>query len=140
MEESLERAKAGIDAVTAAFYGAFTNKGRTSAQLEAIFGLAVPRCIVTKASANGAESYSLEEFVRPRAELLSNGTLVDFEEYEVSESTIILDCIAHRDSRYRKSGQLDGRSFSGYGRELFHFVRLDGEWRITALLWMDERP
>jgi hypothetical protein len=138
MARTPEQAKAEIDRVTAAFFDAFTNKGRSAAAPERIYDLAVPRCAVTIASPNGARSYSLEEFIAPRAALLSNGTLVDFEEYEVAEITTIFGGIAQRNSRYWKSGRQQGLAVSGYGREFFQFVRLDDRWKICAVLYMDE--
>lgn len=138
MQTSTEREKADIDAVAAAWYAAFTNKGRSAAQLDTLCDLAMPRCVITKAASGSAESYSLEEFVVPRAKWLSDGTLADFEENEVSETTTICEAIAHRDSRYWKSGRQAGRTLSGYGRSFFQLVKVNGAWKVCALLYVDE--
>jgi hypothetical protein len=138
MQTSTERDKADIDAVAAAWYAAFTNKGRSAAQLETLRDLTAPRCVITKAALGSAESYSLEEFVAPRARWLSEGTLADFEENEVSETTTICEATAHRDSRYWKSGRQNGRTLSGYGRSFFQFVKVNGAWKVCALLYTDE--
>jgi hypothetical protein len=138
MQKTIECERAEIDGITAAWYAAFTNKGRSAARLGSLFDLAVPRCVITKASRTNAESYSLEEFVAPRAKWLSDGSLVGFEESEVSETTTIRETIAHRDSRYRKSGRQHGQLFSAYGRTFFQLVKVSGTWKVCALLFMDE--
>ena len=85
------------------------------------------------------EAYSLEEFLRPREELLTSGTLVDFEETEISSRTDVYGQIAQRASLYRKSGVLAGVSFQTKGVKTFQFVRTPAGWKISAVAWDDER-
>ncbi len=127
---------AAIDAVIAAFFGAFTNK-HGPADLGRLRGLAIAQCVIVKASAR--EIYGLEDFIASRAKLLNGGPLAEFEEGETSSSTDIFGNIAQRLSRYRKSGILSGSRFAATGVNQFLLVRMDAGWKIAAVTWDDER-
>lgn len=81
--------------------------------------------------------YTVEEFVEPRERLLTEGLLVEFSEWEVSERTEIAGDIASRFGEYRKSGILDGEPFEGGGTKTIQFVRTPEGWRIAAFSWFD---
>ena len=127
---------AAIDAVIAAFFGAFTNKNG-AADLGRLRTLTIAQCVIVKASA--PEIYGLEDFIAPRAKLLNGGALAEFEEIETSSSTDIFGNIAQRLSLYRKSGILSGKPFAATGVNQFLLVRMDGGWKIAAVTWDDER-
>ena len=127
---------AAIDAVIAAFFGAFTNK-HGPADLGRLRGLTIAQCVIVKASAS--EIYGLEDFIAPRAKLLNDGPLAEFEEVETSSSTDIFGNIAQRLSLYRKSGILSGNRFTATGVNQFLLVRMDAGWKIAAVTWDDER-
>ena len=118
-----------IDDVVAAFYAAFDNReGRIpdGARLVALFA---PEAKVTRVSAEGADTWTPEEFVAPRIALLTDGTLTDFHEWETGSRTDVFGDIATRWSTYEKPG--------GEGTKLFQ-LRRDGErWLIASLLWQD---
>lgn len=125
-----------IDAVIAAFFGAFTNKHRL-ADLARLRVLTIAQCVIVKASA--PEIYGLEDFIAPRAKLLNGGPLTEFEEVETSSSTDIFGNIAQRLSLYRKSGILSGNRFAATGVNQFLLVRMEADWKIAAVTWDDER-
>ncbi len=127
---------AAIDAVIAAFFGAFTNKHRP-ADLGRLRTLTIAQCVIVKASV--PEIYGLEDFIAPRAKLLNGGPLAEFEEVETSSSTDIFGNIAQRLSPYRKSGILSGNRFAATGVNQFLLVRMDAGWKIAAVTWDDER-
>ena len=127
---------AAIDAVIAAFFGAFTNKHRP-ADLGRLRALTIAQCVIVKAAA--PEIYGLEDFIAPRAKLLNDGPLAEFEEVETSSSTDIFGNIAQRLSLYRKSGILWGNRFAATGVNQFLLVRMDAGWKIAAVTWDDER-
>ena len=81
----------------------------------------------------------LLEFIAPREKLLNSGSLVDFEEREIRETTRIFGDVAQRFSHYRKSGVLDGTPFETHGMKSLQFVRTQDGWRISSLIWDDER-
>ena len=82
---------------------------------------------------------TLDQFIAPREELLSNGTLIDFAEVEKSESTEVLGHVAHRLSTYEKSGVLEGTPFKTRGVKTFQLIETPAGWRILSMAWDDER-
>jgi len=131
--------KAELDELVRRFFAVFTNTGGMAPHVEAVYDLFIPQGIVIKNAGPVPEIYSLREFIEPRRALLTNGTLVDFEEAEVSERTDIFGNIAQRFSVYRKSGVLSGQPFSAQGMKVMQFVRTPEGWRFSSAAWDDER-
>ncbi|MCX5265846.1 nuclear transport factor 2 family protein [Streptomyces sp. NBC_00199] len=129
--------KPEIDAVTAEFFGAFDNRGGKAADVARIRQLVLPSGVIVK---TGPEFtvYTVDEFIEPRQRLLTDGRLVEFSEWEVSERTEIAGDIASRFGEYRKSGILDGELFEGGGTKTIQFVRTSDGWRIAAFAWYDQ--
>ncbi|MEU5096826.1 DUF4440 domain-containing protein [Streptomyces sp. NPDC020996] len=129
--------KTEIDAVTAEFFGAFDNRGGKAADVARIRRLVLPNGVIVK---SGPEFtvHTVDEFIEPRRRLLTDGRLVEFSEWEVSERTEIAGDIASRFSGYRKSGILDGEPYEGGGTKTIQFVRTSDGWRITAFAWYDQ--
>lgn len=132
------RAKAEIDRLTAAFFALFSNR-RGTPDLAGIYDLFVEQGVIAKCTAAEAEISTLQEFIWPRQELLSNGSLTDFFEAETAETTEILGHIARRTSEYRKSGILNGAPFETRGVKMFQFIETERGWRILSVTWDDER-
>ncbi|MFC7262780.1 DUF4440 domain-containing protein [Streptomyces lutosisoli] len=128
--------KTDIDLVTAEFFGAFDNRGGKTPDVTRIRRLVLPSGIIVK---TGPEFtvYTLDEFIEPRQQLLTDGRLIDFSEWETAERTEIAGDIASRFSDYQKSGTLDGKPFEGSGTKTIQLVRTPEGWRITALSWHD---
>jgi len=131
--------KQELDALVRRFFAIFTNTGGATPRVEAAYGLFIPEGIVVKNTGSAPEIYSLREFVEPRRKWLTNGTLVDFEEAEVSERTDVFGNIAQRFSTYRKSGVLSGEPFAARGMKVMQFVRTPAGWRFSSVAWDDER-
>jgi hypothetical protein len=131
-------AKAEIDRLTDSFFALFCNRDGAP-ELDRIFDLFVPDGLIAKCTSADPEISTLREFIAPRHELLTNGSLTDFSESETSERTAIFGNIAHRISTYQKSGHLDGVPFSTRGVKTFQFVRTLAGWRILSVTWDDER-
>ncbi|MEV5596662.1 DUF4440 domain-containing protein [Streptomyces sp. NPDC052496] len=130
--------KAEIDALTAEFFGAFDNRGGRTADVSRIRRLFLPEGVIVATGPKFA-AYTVEEFIEPRRQLLSEGRLVEFSEWETSERTDMAGDIASRSGEYRKSGILDGEPFEGGGTKTLQFVRTPNGWRISACAWYD-RP
>lgn len=127
-----------IDEVIAAFYAAFDNRGGRQLAADTLRALFISAARITRVSAAGVESWTVEEFIAPRAAMLSDGTLTEFHEWEIDAWTTALDHIASRHSFYEKSGTMRGQSYAGRGRKFIQLCRVDDAWRITAVLWEDE--
>ncbi|MFE1313913.1 DUF4440 domain-containing protein [Streptomyces sp. NPDC058755] len=130
--------KIEIDAVTAEFFGAFDNRGGRPADVARIRRLVLPSGVIVMTGPDFTV-YTVDEFIEPRRQLLSDGRLVEFSEWETSERTEIVGDIASRVSEYRKSGIMNGEPYEGGGTKTLQFVRTPDGWRIAALAWFD-RP
>ncbi len=126
-----------IDAIAHRFFAAFDNRPGAIVDLLALRGMFVPEAIIVRNSAAVTEAWSVSEFLEPRQKLLTGGSLADFHEWEVEASTFVSYGIACRTLRYKKEGQLNGVPFNGEGVKSMHFVRIDGQWRITSIVWQD---
>jgi len=133
----MERDKSAIDALTAAFYGAFTNRGG-EADVDRLYRLFIPEANVIKNVGGALAVYDLHEFVEPRRALLRDGSITGFVEEETSETTEIFGNIAQRFSRYRKSWEAAGQTCNGGGAKSLQFVSTPDGWRIASLMWDDE--
>ncbi|MBD0741251.1 nuclear transport factor 2 family protein [Streptomyces sp. CBMA152] len=127
-----------IDAITAQFYGAFDNRDGKVADVARIRRLMLPTGVIVNTGPKFT-AYTVEEFIAPREQLLSDGRLVEFSEWETSERTDIAGDIASRFGTYRKSGTLDGEPYDGGGSKTLQFVRTPEGWRIAAFSWYDDQ-
>ncbi|MFI1213504.1 DUF4440 domain-containing protein [Streptomyces sp. NPDC020802] len=130
--------KAEIDGVAAEFFSAFDNRGGKAADVDRVRRLVVPGGVLIKAGPEFTV-YTVEEFIEPRQQLLAQGRLVNFNEWETAERTETVGAIASRFSEYRKSGILDSVPFEGGGTKTMQFVLTPDGWRIAAVSWCD-RP
>ncbi|WP_205956273.1 hypothetical protein [Pseudoxanthomonas winnipegensis] len=129
---------AEIDALIAAFYGAFDNRGGRAIPVEALRDMFVPEAIVTRAAGSGTDTMTVDSFIAPRARMLSDGTLTDFHEWETHARTQVLRDIACRHSTYEKRGLYQGAPYDGGGAKLFQLVRTLRGWRIASIAWEDD--
>jgi hypothetical protein len=128
-------AKAAIDALTTAFFEAFSSPDR----VPLIAQLFIPQGMIIKNLGAQPVVYSVPEFIAPRLELLASCRLTDFSEAETAERTQIWGNVAQRWSSYRKSGILDGQPFTGGGCKSSQFVNTPEGWRLCSLIWDDEQ-
>lgn len=130
--------KQAIDKLTQAFWGIFYNKNGATPNWEIIKELCIAEVLIIKKNNTQQEVYNLESFITPRKKLLSDGTLLDFEEKEIEEETQIIGNIAQRATKYTKEGLLNGEYFQQNGHKLFQYVKTDKGWQISAVVWEDE--
>lgn len=127
-----------IDRVIAAFFAAFDNRSGSAPGLAALPALFLPGAIIVKRAAGRAEAMTVEQFIAPRAVLLTSGRLVDFHEWETETETTLAGGLALRVSRYRKSGLIDGATLAGGGRKHTSLVLSEAGWRIASVAWEDD--
>ena len=132
-------AKAAIDQLVAEFFGAFSPGPEGRVDLGIIKALFIPEGRIIKACGPVPEVCTIAEFIEPREQLLNDGTLVGFQEKEVWERTDLFGNIACRFSLYRKEGTWSGKRFQARGMKTIHFVQTPEGWRMSSLLWDDER-
>jgi len=131
-------AQGKIDALVAKFFSAFDNRGGAAPRLADLINCFTDKATIVRRSDGGSELYTVREFAVPRIELLTQGALLHFHEWEISAKTQIFDGIAIRASRYGKSGSLDGNDYTGSGTKCFQLVDLGTGWRIASLAWVDD--
>jgi hypothetical protein len=129
--------KREIDEVAAAFFNAFSNPGGVPENIDALYDLFIREAIIVNNIGGATQVYDVRGFVEPRREILTNGSLTDFREWEVAEHTELFGNIAQRFSRYEKAWTASGRTFTGMGVKSLQFIRTHAGWKISALAWDD---
>jgi hypothetical protein len=129
---------ASINELIGQFFAAFDNRDARIPTIESFDSLFAPKAVVAAHSATAASICTVEEFARPRIDLLSSGRLVDFSEWETHAENDVIGSLAVRRSRYAKKGQLDGRPYAGTGTKFFQLALVEHMWRIVALSWADD--
>jgi len=132
-----DQALAKIDGLIAAFYGVFDNRASHALKISELVAMFTPHARITRMAANGVDEWTVDEFVSPRATLLTNSTLEDFHEWEVEAKTLVSGNIASRFSRYRKQGVLSGAPYTGGGVKFIQLCNSSEGWKITSILWED---
>jgi hypothetical protein len=124
--------------LTRSFFDSFTNKNNKQADLTAVRTLFIKEALIIKKAGLTEVIYDLTTFIEPRKKILSDGTLTDFKEEEISAETRVSGNIAQRSSRYQKSGCLNGVFFKECGHKFFQFIRANDGWKISAIVWEDD--
>jgi hypothetical protein len=136
---SIHKDKCRIDELTAEFFRLFSPTPGATVSLQRIHDLFIPQGIIVRTCGPNTEVFSISEFITPRELLLNDGSLVDLCEREEWETTEIFGNVAQRFLAYRKTGVLHGERFNTRGMNTIQFVRKDGDWKMSALAWDDER-
>jgi hypothetical protein len=124
--------------IVTTFFAIFSNKNGKVPNLLELYELFIKQGTITKVENQSSEVYQLGEFVEPRQKLLTDGRLLDFEEFEIGERTTIHGDLAMRLSCYQKSGKLQGAHFDTKGIKMFQLVRTHLGWRFASIVWQDE--
>ncbi|HET9095936.1 MAG TPA: N-acetyltransferase [Candidatus Baltobacteraceae bacterium] len=134
----MQRDKEAIDALTAAFFAAFTARDRNAPKIDSLYDLFFPQAIIVQNLEGAGEVLDVPGFVEPRRAILTGGSMEAFREWEISETTDIFGHIAQRFSRYEKTWTSGGKACRGAGAKCLQFVRTAGGWKISALAWDDD--
>ncbi|MBL4643785.1 MAG: hypothetical protein JKY44_09365 [Flavobacteriaceae bacterium] len=128
-----------IDKVTHQFFSAFTNINGKKPAIQHLKKICIEQVVIINNNSQVPAIYTLESFIKPREELLTNGTLINFSESEISHNTEIFNTIAHRFSLYKKSGVLNGVEFYTEGMKTIQFIKVAGKWKICSIAWSDKK-
>lgn len=127
-----------IDTLTTAFFKLFTNTNGQKPQVNRIKDFFIPSGMIISNTTGTPEIYTLESFIAPREVMLTDGTLTDFNEGEISHTTELYGNVAHRFCLYQKSGKLNGVEFKAKGMKTLQFVKVNGAWKMSSVAWSDE--
>lgn len=128
-----------INRVVSSFFGVFSNLNQKQPDWKLLHHLCIPQALLISKKESGQVVYNLTSFVEPRKKILNDGTLTEFEEHEISGKTQIQTNIAQRHSRYQKNGVMGDKPFVELGNKFFQFVKTPEGWRITSVIWEDDR-
>ncbi len=127
-----------LNQLTKSFFNLFSNTNGNKPGFESINDICLSETIIIKKDKGNEEIYNLDSFITPRKRILTDGTLTEFEEYEVEEETKIVNNIAQRSSKYQKRGYLNGNYFEGNGTKFFQYIKTANGWKINSVIWEDE--
>lgn len=127
-----------IDALTLRFFSLFTNTNGAIPNVADIKNIFVPEGIIISNTGDKCETFSLQSFIEPREKMLSDGTLSEFSEREISHNTDIFGNIAQRFCLYEKSGILNGVTFETRGMKTLQLVKVNKQWKMSSVAWSDE--
>jgi len=127
-----------VDELTNKFFSLFTNKDGTTPNVANIKNLFIPEGMIISNTGETANIYTLDEFIKPREEMLTDGTLTEFTEREITSTTEIFGKIAQRFCFYEKSGNLNGMPFQTIGMKTIQFVKINDTWKMSSVAWSDE--
>jgi len=130
--------KVNIDDTIKTFFSIFNNKNDKQPNWNVLNKVCIPETRIIKKNANDQIIYNLDSFIEPRKKILSDGTLIEFEEKEISSETKIVGNIAQRYSRYQKTGTLNGKQFKDFGTKFFQLIKISNEWKISSVIWEDD--
>lgn len=126
-----------INAVVDSFFKVFENRNQKVPDWNELNRLCIPEVLFISKTVTTHQAYTMQSFIEPRREILTDGTLTDFEEHETSSATDVLNGLAQRRSEYSKSGVTKGQPFTQSGRKLFQFVKTADGWKISSVVWQD---
>ncbi|MFF3349075.1 GNAT family N-acetyltransferase [Streptomyces sp. NPDC002779] len=136
--EPRARVQVELDRLMGLFMASFTNTDGRQPDLEVIRHLFVPEGRIISNVGGEPSVMDLDAFIEPRQKMLTDGTLTEFSEWEISERTEMFGSVAHRFSVYGKSGFRHGERFEGRGHKTTQYLRTPAGWRMCSMAWDDE--
>lgn len=127
-----------IQALTDRFFGVFTNTSGRKALVRDLPEIFIPQGTIVNNTTGSPQIYDLNSFILPREKMLTDGTLTNFRERELHHETTIHGNIAQRICKYEKAGELHGKHFEATGWKSIQFIKVEGEWKMSSVIWWDE--
>ncbi len=124
-----------INQLIEAMYAVFDNRADRVPNFDRFKAMCLPEVMITKIVKDSIETMTLESFISPRKELLSNGTFTEFWEWENQHQTIVQSKLAIRISAFEKKGILHGQSYTGKGTKHIQLLQTKNGWKISAINW-----
>lgn len=128
-----------IDALVARLYAAFRSRDGAVAPVDTLREVFLPSAVIVKAVGPVPEVFDVTRFIETRRAILTDGDLVDFDEWELDARSERHGHVVHRWSLYRKVGTKDGVAFDVRGVKSLQCVATPDGWRIASLAWDDAR-
>ena len=130
---------AAIDALVARLYAAFRTRDGALPPVDTLRDVFLPDALIVKAVGPVPHVFDVTRFIETRRAILTDGSLRDFDEWELDARTLRVGHVVHRWSLYRKVGTKDGVAFDVRGVKSLQCVSTPDGWRIASLAWDDAR-
>jgi hypothetical protein len=131
--------RAAIADLVQTYFEAFTSGPGCEARMDALRATFLPQAVIVRTGGGEPAVYDVDGFIAPRRTILTDGTLEEFHEWELSGHTELFGDIAHHFCSYAKEGVQAGEQFAGRGMKTLQLVRTAAGWRISGAAWDDER-
>lgn len=128
-----------VAALLGTFFAAFTSGPDVGERVQGLRALFLPGAVVVRTCGDEPQLLDVDAFVSPRAALLTAGSVQEFREWELDGRTELFGDVASHVCSYAKSWVQDGTPATGRGVKALHLVRTAAGWRISSLVWDDER-
>ena len=134
----IENEQEKIDTLITAFFAIFDNHASKIPDFATLEEMFISGASIIKRDGDQLEKMSVPEFILPRKELLTNGSLVEFHEWEIAQETFMTMGIATRICSYGKKGLLNGEPYAGQGEKHIQLILTVQGWKIASILWEDK--
>jgi len=127
-----------IDELTEALYSCISFRKEERPDLHRLKGLFIDEGMLINNN-DDPLIFSIHQFVDAIDCQISAGSLTSFSEREVAERTEIFGEIAHRFSTYEVRFDPEDADPISIGINSIQLVKVEGSWRVSCLVWNDER-
>ena len=134
----IENNQEKIDSLITDFFAIFDNRAAKIPDFAALEEMFILGASIIKRHGDQLEKMSVPDFILPRKELLTNGSLVEFHEWEIAQETFITMGLATRICTYGKQGLLNGAPYAGQGEKHIQLILTVQGWKIASILWEDK--
>lgn len=131
--------RAAIADIVRTYFEAFTSGPGCETRMAALRATFLPQAVIVRTCGTEPAVYDVEGFIAPRQAMLTDSTLEQFREWELSGHTEVFGDVAHHFCSYAKEGVQGGVAFTGRGMKTLQLVRTAAGWRISGAAWDDER-
>ena len=131
--------RAEIAEIVRTYFAAFTSGPGCDERMDALRATLLPEAVIVRTGGGEPAVYDVDGFIAPRQAILTDGTLEEFHEWELSGHTELFGDIAHHFCSYAKEGVQSGVPITGRGMKTLQLVRTAAGWKISGAAWDDER-
>ncbi|MDQ6526060.1 DUF4440 domain-containing protein [Nocardioides sp. LHD-245] len=129
-----------VRSVVDRFFAAFVSGAHAEERAADLRAVLLPEAVLVGLAGGEPATYDVESFIAPRVALLGGGTLDEFREWVLDARIDRFGDIAQVWCTYAKSWRQDGAAATGGGTKSLQLVRTVAGWRISAVVWDDDRP
>lgn len=130
--------RAEIAEIVRTYFAAFTSGPGCDERMAALRATFLPEAVIVRTGGGEPAVYDVDGFIAPRQAILTDGTLEEFHEWELSGHTELFGDIAQHFCSYAKEGVQSGVPITGRGMKTLQLVRTAAGWKISGAAWDDE--